>query len=109
MKVSGAAHVQGYDPAQRAFVIRCDDGKPGAVDVTWNASADSPLDNPALVLRGWASDGRVRLDGKDLAPGDGLRVGHERHLEEDDLVIWTELESARPVTMEIAPTPLASK
>ncbi len=105
MKVSGPAHAQGYDPAQRAFVVRCDDGKPGSVAVTWNASSDNPLVNPALVVRSWASDVRVRLNGKDLARGDGLRVGHERHLEEDDLVIWTDLESARPVTMEISPAP----
>jgi hypothetical protein len=105
MEVSGPASAQAYDPAQRAFVISCENDSPGTLTVTWHADADSPLVNPALVVRGWAFDARFRMNGKELALGDGLRVGHERHLAGDDLVIWLGLESAQPVTIEITPSP----
>jgi len=105
MEVSGPASAQAYDPAQRAFVISCENDSRGTLTVTWHADADSPLVNPALVVRGWASDARFRMNGKELALGDGLRVGHERHLAGDDLVIWLGLESAQPVTIEITPSP----
>jgi hypothetical protein len=107
MDVSSPAKGEGYDPAQRAFVVRCEDGNAAALRITWLADAASPLVNPALVVRGWDSGVRVRMNGKDLAPGDGLRVGHERHLDEDDLVIWMDLESEHAVSIEIEPQPSA--
>jgi hypothetical protein len=105
MEVSGPAHGEGYDPAQRAFVVHCESGAAGPLAVTWHADAGSPLVNPALIVRGWPSEASVRLNGRDLAPGTGLRIGHERHLDGDDLVIWLELESAQPVSLVISPSP----
>ena len=104
MDVTGAAHGLGYDAAQRAFVIQSNPASTGPLTVTWHADPDSPLVNPALVIQGWTTDARLRIDGKDKEPSDILRVGHERHLDGDDLVIWMEMESTRFVTMEISPS-----
>lgn len=104
MDVTGPGHGEGYDAAERAFVIRSSPDSTGRLVVTWHADANSPLVNPALVIRGWATDARLRVDGKDREAGDTLRFGHERHLDGDDLVIWMDLEATRLVTVEITPS-----
>jgi hypothetical protein len=109
MDVTGPAHGEGYDPAQRAFLIQCNPGETGPLEVTWHGGPDSPLVNPALVLRGWTIDACLRVDGKDAAPGDGLRIGHERRLDEDDLVIWMDAQAARIFRIEITPPRPPSK
>ena len=101
--VSGAGRTEGYDAAQRAFVISSQGGF-GPITATFSASESSPLVNPAIVIHGWPSGARVLLNGKAIDEGERLRIGHERHLGGDDLVIWFELESRESTRIDIAPS-----
>ena len=103
----GPFRAEGYDPAQKAFLAaRRPEAPagPAALDVTLRASTDSPLVNPALVVRDWGeAEPRIAIDGRAVPPGRDVRVGHVARLEGDDLVIWLRLESTSPVRIVVRP------
>jgi hypothetical protein len=95
---------EGYDPAQRAFVVgRVGTGKPAVLDLTLQASPESPVVNPAIVVKNWGEVGaRLRIDGKPVAWGKDFRYGVVRKLEGTDLVVWMRKESVTPVKITLA-------
>jgi hypothetical protein len=92
VKVNGDDYInKGYDLSQRAYVIesRNPGNHPAALDFEIAASADSPLVNCCLVIRGWGEKKvAIRINGQKIEKGKGFRVGNLRTLEEDDLVVW---------------------
>jgi len=106
IEVAGEAfHSEGYDPAQRAFVLsRTAPGASAVLDWTIQASQNSPVVNPALVIKNWGEVGaRLKIDGKPVAWGRDFRYGRVRRLEGTDLVVWMRKESVIPVKMSLAP------
>lgn len=104
MTVRGAGYSSGgYDPAQRAYVItRTDERNPAAVDLSFAASENSPLVNPAIVVKGWGeAEARLRINGKPVSRGKDFRAGRVEHLEGADLVMWLQTESTRPMEIEL--------
>lgn len=95
----------GYDPTQRAFLIEKTTAAASApLILTLAATPASPLVNPAIVIRNWGdAAANVKIDGHPAAPGPTLRIGHEAHLENTDLVIYLERESTQPLHLEIHP------
>jgi len=96
---------QGYDPAERAFILVHDAAvKLTALDLTTKASEESPAVNPAFVIKNWG-DGEVRivLDGKPTAPGKDLRFGYVQRLEGTDLVVWVQTQAVKPLRIELTP------
>jgi hypothetical protein len=66
------------------------------------ASPDSPLVDPAFVVKQWGSSApRLALDGKDLRAGDDYRFGYRRTLEGDDLIVWLNVELSRPALLHL--------
>ncbi len=93
-----------YDPAQKAYVLAKKAGQAGTATIEIDASAKSPLVNPALILKHWGDDSAsVTLDGTALPPGPDCRIGRNRTLEGTDLVVWLRQESSRPVTVRVVP------
>ena len=94
---------KGYDPTQRAFVILRESDRPSAkLKLLLKATSDSPLVNPAFVLKNWGdSEPKLTFDGKAVAPGEKLRYGFVRQLEGTDLVVWLAAESTHSSTMEL--------
>ena len=106
-EVSGEGfHSQGYDPAERAFVLARDaDAKLESLDLTIKASVESPAVNPAIIIKNWGDgDARMTLDGNPLAPGKGLRFGHIQRLEGTDLVVWIQTQAVKPLRIKLTPT-----
>jgi hypothetical protein len=92
----------GYDVTQRAFMFTRNAGTASHLRVLLQASNDSPLFHPALVVKNWGeSNARLRVDGKQVTWGPDYRLGKEYTLEGVDLVIWMNMESSKPVTLEI--------
>jgi Concanavalin A-like lectin/glucanases superfamily len=93
---------QGYDPAQRAFVIDRESGSSSAkLQVTLKASSESPLMNPAFVIKNWGdAEPKLILDGKPVPRGAKFRYGFVAHLEGSDLVVWLAMESTKPARIE---------
>jgi hypothetical protein len=96
---------EGYDPAQRAFVLsRTAPGTSAVLDWTIQASQDSPVVNPAIVVKNWGEVGaRLKIDGKPVAWGRDYLYGLERRLEGTDLVVWMRRESVIPIKMSLVP------
>lgn len=104
----GAFAAEGYDPVQKAFVVSrrtAATPAPGAaLEAMVRASADSPLVNPALVVRNWGeAEPRITIDGRPAPAGKDVRVGRVPRLEGEDLVIWLRLESSSPVRIAVRP------
>jgi hypothetical protein len=95
---------QGYDPTQRAFVIVRESGLPATqVRFLLKASSESPLVNPAFVVKNWGDAvPKLSVDGKPVARGANFRYGFVPHLEGSDLVVWLAMESTKPTRVELA-------
>jgi len=102
--LQGAAGEVRYDPTQRAFVVRgLSKGESGRLTIRVASTQESPLVNPAFVLEDWDGPARmtVSIDGKRVVVP--IRSGIEHHLEGDSVVFYLNLESTRPVQVEIDP------
>ena len=100
----GGATGKGFDPAQRAFVVeRNEAARPSALSITLQASSDSPIVNPAIVVRNWDAGVEIRVNGKPMVPGKSLRLGFAQRLEGCDLIIWLQAEAHEPVRIELEP------
>jgi len=105
IEVSGAGfQSQGYDQTQRAFVVTRQTTATGApLQLSLQASSESPLINPAFEIKNWGeSEPKLRVDGKPVSRGASVRYGFVRTLEGSDLVVWLRMESTKPTRVEIA-------
>jgi hypothetical protein len=94
---------KGYDPAERAFVVRRDSGSTSQLQLTLHGSEDSPLLNPAILVKSWNADGaRVTVDGRPLPAGE-VRVGAAHNLDSTDLVVYIQQRSTKPMEITLAP------
>jgi hypothetical protein len=107
IEVTGTGYQsRGYDPTQRAWVVtKAGDTSAGPLQITFAASEASPLFDPAVVVTNWGEgDAQLRVDGKPVAWGKDLRVGHIQRLDGTDLVIWMRKQSMQPLSIELNPT-----
>jgi len=93
-----------YDRAERAYQLSKD--KPGAdgiLELTLDASDDSPAFNPALVVKDWHPQSlKLKLDGKETPRGGDFRAGARPTLEGEDVIIWIRTKSTKPLTIELS-------
>ena len=105
MSVAGAGfRSNGYDPAQRDYVVtRTDAG--ATLRITLDASEASPVVNPAILIKNWGEgDAALRVNGQPVAWGKDYRAGHIEHLDHTDLVIWIQAQSTQPFSIELSPS-----
>jgi hypothetical protein len=106
LAVAGASFSSdGYNPDQRAYLLkRLQPG--GGLEVELAADAESPVLNPALVIRGWGEgEAALKVDGADVPRGRDFRYGHRRTLDGTDLVVWIRLLSEKPVRVSVSSLP----
>lgn len=104
IKLDGAGFTsQGYDQSQRAYMVtRTAPSSAASLQMVLQASGDSPLQNPAFVIKQWGDDApSVKVNGQALTRGPALRYGFVPQLEGDDLVIWLQLEAVASVRIDI--------
>ena len=95
-----------YDPAQRAWVVERAAATATPLAFTLAASGDSPVENVAVVVKGWG-DGTawLTLGGQLVPAGKAFRAGHIRRLEGTDLIVFVTVRSTSPVTLVLSPRP----
>jgi hypothetical protein len=95
----------GYEKLERAYHLERAAGAPAEpLRFALNASAQSPLLNPALVIDGWGQAGaRVLMNNHELKGGDDFRCGHEKQPPAGRLVIWLKTASTIPVQLVLEP------
>ena len=107
LKLKGTSEYanEGYDPTERAYVLSCkNSGKPSKLELVLEASEDSPIVNPAFVVKGWGMIGaQLKLDGKTIERGKLFRYGHRPAEHGDDLVVWVKTESDKPTNVSLLP------
>jgi hypothetical protein len=92
---------RGYDPAERAYVLdkvaRHDE--PMVLELA--ASAASPLQNPAFIIRNWGPETTtLEIDGASIPAGPRFRQGHRSTVNGYDLIVWLEFAAKKPVRMQ---------
>lgn len=94
----------GYDLAERAYQLTKD--KPsadGILELTLDASEDSPVFNPAFVVRDWHPRSlKLKLDGRQVPRGGDFRIGARPTLQGEDVIIWIRTKSTKPMTIELS-------
>jgi hypothetical protein len=95
----------GYDQTERAYVVQANKReRPLPWQFELLAEEESPLINPALIVKGWGEiTPEVYLDNRLVPIGELCRVGHVSTLEGVNLVVWLKLESTRPVRLSLRP------
>ena len=95
---------EGYDPTQRAYVLSRQAGSSAkGFHSVLKASADSPLVNAAFLIKNWGeANPRLVINGKAVPQGPNFRYGHISKLEGTDLVIYAQIESTKPTTVEVS-------
>jgi hypothetical protein len=98
--VSGAQFL-GFQKEEKAFHFSCEDQ--GSMSFTINASKDSPVVNPAFVLKSCTSDiAEVSVNGNKIKQGKSLRIGLEHDTHGNPMVIlWIEIQSESPVEVRL--------
>jgi len=81
--------VEGYDQTERAYVLRLDEPNNSTkVNLELVADGDSPVLNPAFVIRNWGiADVNVTVNGNTVQQGRDLRIGYRNTLEGNDLIV----------------------
>ncbi len=108
MRVLGRGYRDdGYDPAQRAYLLtRSEPSGVAPVQVTFDASLASPLYDPAIVIRNWGeSAARLAIDGKPVPWGSSCRMGLVHRLGGTDLVLWIRRQTSQALHIELTPDP----
>jgi hypothetical protein len=95
-----------FDPSQRAYVLvrkaAAAANPRQKLDLTLEASDQSPAVNPAFVVKDWGdSPAIVKIRGKKLS-SDNLRTGLVSRLDGTDLVIWVRTQSTKPMRLTIS-------
>ena len=93
-----------YDQSERAYVIEKKTTATNAsLDFTLQASKDSPLLNPAIIVRNWGKQhAKIRINGQNIVEGKNFRQGIVSNPDSDDLIIWLRLESEKPLLIKVA-------
>ncbi|NIP26634.1 MAG: hypothetical protein GWN67_26190 [Phycisphaerae bacterium] len=102
---TGSLQSQGYDPTQRAYMLKCKKtGKPTVIEFELLASKKSPAVNPAFVIKNWGqAKARLNINGKPVKHGKRFRFGHSHTLEGSDLIVWLKIESTDKLKISLAP------
>jgi hypothetical protein len=93
-----------YDPGERAWIVeRSAAAAMEPLALTLAASPASPVENVALVVKGWGEGGAtLTLDGREVPGGKGFRVGHRHRLEATDLVVFATARATASLRLVLA-------
>jgi hypothetical protein len=92
---------EGFSVGEKAFILTRVAGTTASeLEVSIAASGDSPLVNPAFVVRNWGGDPvAISLNGKPVPPGDACRVGFRETPAGKDLILWLKFATESPVRL----------
>jgi hypothetical protein len=94
---------EGYSRDERAFIMSRTGKDDGELEFEIQASNDSPIVNPAFVIRNWGESGAtLSIDGEQINRGKNLRLGHYRQLEGTNLIVWVKTEIMKPVEISLS-------
>lgn len=91
-----------YDKAERAYILEKTAGDDNSLELILNASAESPLINPAVIIKNWGNRrASLLINGKNIKQEEDFKQGIRKSLEGDDLILWIRLDSKNPVEISL--------
>jgi len=92
-----------FDNTQRNYVITSSKAEEvNELKFSLKASEESPVSNPAFVIKNWGDNNiRIKVNGRTIKEGKSCRIGKIRTINQYDLVVWMEMESATDVEFSI--------
>jgi hypothetical protein len=95
---------EGYDPAQRAYVlVRAETSKTSELKFTLAASESSPMVNPAIVVKNWGdAQAELKVNGKSVAWSEDFRRGYDKMLDGTNLIVWIRRTSTTPIQVSLS-------
>ena len=95
---------EGYDPSQRAYILRCD-RTGSALNFEIQGSQDSPVVNPALLIKNWGPHApQLKINGRSISRGKEFRWGIEHTISgQADLIVWIKMRSPDPIMISLDP------
>jgi hypothetical protein len=102
LSLAGMGYIsKGYDKTQRCYQLECTTADAGKLEFTLMGSKDSPVINPAIMIKNWNSGGaKILVNGKETKTG---KIGINHQLDGDNLVIYIPLREIMPVKITIVP------
>lgn len=100
---SGSYQGGGYDQSESAYVIEKNNtGGQAVLDFKINAGKESPLVNPAIIVRNWGKkEAELTINGQKIPSGKNFRQGIVSQPASDDLIIWLRLESEKVTDISV--------
>lgn len=90
---------KGYDRSERCYQLEKNKSEAGPIKLILKGSKDSPVINPAIIVKNWNSTAaKILVNGK---LNEDSKVGINRQLHGDDLVIYIPLKEMVPVKITI--------
>jgi hypothetical protein len=95
---------KGYDRSEKIYRLAYDGpGRNRKASIRIDASEDSPLFNPSIMIENWGgTKGKVLVNGKPLDDGKDYRTGLIERLGGTHLVVWLNLRTTKTFTFEVA-------
>jgi hypothetical protein len=92
-----------YDQSERAYLIeKTDTGHLTPCKFVVEASKDSPLLNPAIIIKNWGSQlSTLSINGQNKVHGENFRQGIRKGPVGEDLIIWIRLDRQKPVKIMV--------
>ena len=102
MEVLSDAYSGGsYDQSERAYLIEmANPGNLNPLEIKVEASEESPLLNPAIIIKNWGNQlATLSINGKSIPHGEDFRQGIRKGPLGEDLIIW--IRADREKTLNI--------
>ncbi len=103
MMISSGGYEGGiYDEAERAYVLGKTVKNYAPLDFTINGSEESPLINPAIIIKNWGKDiARITLNDKAIQQEDLIRQGIRSTPYGEDLIVWFKLDCREKIKISL--------
>lgn len=101
--LTNGLETQSYDQTQKAYCLKLKSDKiPEPLSFRINASNNSPVVNPVLLVEGWGEIGaELDINGKKISGKNRIRMGHQNNVEDTNLVVWVKVTSVKPLNFTI--------
>jgi hypothetical protein len=91
-----------YDEAERAYILEKTDGDDNSLEIIFKGSVESPLINPAVIIKNWGNRrASLLINGKNIIQKEDFKQGIRKSLEGEDLILWIRLDSKNPVEISL--------
>lgn len=107
MNITSDAYTGGtYDQSERAYIVeKTDPDNSSPCTFVLEASKDSPLLNPAIIIKNWGGElSSLSVNSKNIKHGKDFRQGIRKGPLGEDLVVWVRLDMQKPAEITMVRT-----